>query len=98
MGTEAGEIERLKEKYNWGWFDNESPQHLVTVPAFYMSKYPITQEQWRAILNNNPSYFEGDNLPVEYVSWYDSMDFCKQLSARTGQSYTLPSEAQWEYA
>ncbi len=87
--------------------DNESPQHQVTVPKFYMGKFEVTQAQWRAVanspkvereLNPDPSRFKGDNLPVERVSWGDAVEFCQQLSQKTGREYRLPSEAEWEYA
>lgn len=77
---------------------DEGPQDKVTIQPFYMSKYPITQAQWQAVMENNPSYFKGDNRPVEKVSWHDAVAFCKKLSEKTSQSYHLPSEAQWEYA
>ena len=85
----------------------EGPQHEVTLAAFWMAKTPITQAQWREVagwekvkrdLNPDPSHFKGDNRPVEQVSWFDAMEFCHRLSQRTGKKYTLPSEAQWEYA
>jgi formylglycine-generating enzyme required for sulfatase activity len=87
--------------------DDERPQHLVTVSAFFMGKYPITQAQWKAVaslpkierdLSLNPSNFSGNNRPVEKVSWYDAVEFCQRLSKATGRDYRLPSEAQWEYA
>ena len=78
--------------------DNEWPQHQVSVPAFAMGRYAVTQAQWQAIVGNNPSQFKGDRRPVEHVSWYDAVEFCKKLSSRTGQKYRLPSEAEWEYA
>ena len=77
---------------------NESPQHEVTLQPFYMSKYPITQEQYEVMIGNNPSNFKGENRPVENVSWYDAIEFCKKLSSKTGKIYRLPSESQWEYA
>ena len=77
---------------------NESPQHEVILQAFYMSKYPITQNQYQAIMGNNPSSFEGESRPVEYVNWYDATEFCQKLSSKTGDVYVLPSESQWEYA
>ncbi|MDF0553754.1 bifunctional serine/threonine-protein kinase/formylglycine-generating enzyme family protein [Kamptonema sp. UHCC 0994] len=87
--------------------DNEKPQHLVTIQAFLMGKYAITQAQWKAIaklpkiqfdLNPDPSSFKGNNRPVEKVSWYDAVEFCARLSKKTGRNYRLPSEAEWEYA
>ena len=77
---------------------NESPQHQVTVPSFYMGKYELTQVQYQAIMGRNPSEFKGDNRPVETVSWNNAVEFCKKLSQKTGKNYRLPSEAEWEYA
>jgi formylglycine-generating enzyme required for sulfatase activity/energy-coupling factor transporter ATP-binding protein EcfA2 len=86
---------------------SEYPRHKVRVSPFLMGKYPVTQAQWRAIasltpvereLILQPSYFKGDNCPVESVSWYDAVEFCKRLSRATGRDYRLPSEAEWEYA
>jgi formylglycine-generating enzyme required for sulfatase activity len=85
----------------------EGPQHEVTLGAFWMAQTPITQAQWRAVagwqkggrdLEPDPSEFKGANRPVEQVSWFDAQEFCRRLSQRTGRRYTLPSEAQWEYA
>ena len=81
--------------------DSENPQHQVTVPGFFMGKYPVTQAQYQAIMGTNPSYFKGSNRrnrPVESVSWNDAVKFCKKLSQRTGKTSRLPSEAEWEYA
>jgi formylglycine-generating enzyme required for sulfatase activity len=82
--------------------DNERPQHLVNVPAFFMGKYPITQAQYEAVMGTNPSGFkdkpDSASRPVETVSWEDAQAFCKKLSELTGREYRLPSEAQWEYA
>jgi formylglycine-generating enzyme required for sulfatase activity len=77
---------------------DENPQHQVTVPGFSMGKYEVTQKQYQAIMGSNPSDFKGENRPVERVSWDDAVAFCKKLSKKTGKNYTLPSEAQWEYA
>ncbi|ACK65854.1 serine/threonine protein kinase [Rippkaea orientalis PCC 8801] len=107
MGTDDEEIERLVKKFNWDYFRREKPQHQVRVPSFYMGKYPVTQAQWKAIaaldkididLKPTPSYFKGDQRPVEQVSWYDCVEFCKRLSKLTRKDYQLSSEAQWEYA
>jgi formylglycine-generating enzyme required for sulfatase activity len=90
-----------------GRSDNEGPQHQVTVPAFLMGKYQVTQAQWRAVanlpkvdrdLNPDPSLFNGDNRPVEQVSWDDAVEFCKRLSKAAGRGFRLASEAEWEYA
>lgn len=79
---------------------DEKPVHEVCVDDFYIGKYEVTQGQWRAIMGNNPSYFKncGDNCPVEQVSWSDVKDFINKLNQKTGQSYKLPTEAEWEYA
>ncbi|MDJ0775007.1 MAG: formylglycine-generating enzyme family protein [Mastigocoleus sp. MO_167.B18] len=90
-----------------GSIDSERPQHQVKVASFFMGKYPITQAQWKTValldqVNRNlrlePSYFKGDNLPVEQVSWYDAVEFCDRLSKHTNRPYNLPSEAEWEYS
>jgi eukaryotic-like serine/threonine-protein kinase len=78
---------------------DESPQHLVTVPEFYLGQTLVTQAQWQALMGSNPSKFQGNSkLPVDSVSWLDAMYFCQKLSQKTGQIYRLPSEAEWEYA
>jgi formylglycine-generating enzyme required for sulfatase activity len=81
-----------------GRWDCERPQHQVTVPSFFMGKYSVTQAQYQAIMGTNPSYNKGSNRPVESVSWNDAVKFCELLSERAGKKYSLPSEAQWEYA
>ena len=72
----------------------ESPQHQVTVPAFYGTTDPITQAQWQAVMGNNPSEFKGEKRPVECVSWDDAVEFCSKLSEKTGNKYRLLSEAE----
>ena len=79
-------------------YDDEKPQHQVTVKPFFMGKYEVTQAQWQAVMGNNPSYFNGDNRPVETISWEDAVAFCQRLSNMTGKTYRLASEAEWEYA
>ncbi|MEG5174999.1 bifunctional serine/threonine-protein kinase/formylglycine-generating enzyme family protein [Microcoleus sp. B3-D7] len=76
----------------------EGAQPTLNMPAFFMGKYEITQEQYQAVMGNNPSEFKGAKLPVEKVSWNDAVEFCKRLSKKTGKTYRLPSEAEWEYA
>ena len=79
--------------------DNEF-QHKVTLrKGFYMGVYNVTQEEWQAVMGNNPSEFKGEkNLPVEMVSWNDCQDFAKQLREKDKKLYRLPTEAEWEYA
>jgi formylglycine-generating enzyme required for sulfatase activity len=78
--------------------DGEKPTHQVTVSDFQMGIYEVTQKQWTAIMGSNPSFFHGDNLPVENVSWNTIQDFIVKLNQRTGKNYRLPTEAEWEYA
>ena len=79
---------------------NEKPVHRVKInKSFYLGIYPVTQSEWKAVMGKNPSYFEGDNLPVERVSWNDVQDFIKKLNDKEGgNKYRLPTEAEWEYA
>ncbi|OYD86654.1 peptidase C14 [Nostoc sp. 'Peltigera membranacea cyanobiont' 213] len=90
MGSPEGEA---------GRYEDESPQHQVKVPGFFMGKYEITQAQYQAIMRINPSQFKGEKRPVELVSWDEAVEFCKKLSQKnTEHTYRLPSEAEWEYA
>ena len=75
--------------------DNEKPQHVVQIQSFAMGKYPITQEQWFAVMGNNPSVHIGNTLPVQRVSWTDAHLFIEKLTQKTGYRYRLPSEAEW---
>ena len=80
----------------------EKPLHKVVISKpFYLGKYEVTQEEWAAVLGINPSRFKGPRNPVEQVSWEDCQNFLKKLDQKCGAaegSYSLPSEAQWEYA
>jgi formylglycine-generating enzyme required for sulfatase activity len=98
MGSPATEAERSKA---------EGPQRRVQLQSFFLGQTPVTQAQWQAVaswpqvgmmLDPNPALFEGANRPVENVNWEEAMEFCRRLSQRTKLYYTLPSEAQWEYA
>lgn len=80
-------------------YKSEKPQHKVTVKEFYIGKYPVTQAQYEAVINTNPSHFSSNpNNLVERVIWNDARKFCQKLSQLTGKEYQLPSEAEWEYA
>ena len=80
-------------------YDSEKPVHRVTLTNnYYIGKYEVTQALWQAVMGSNPSYFKGDDLPVEQVSWNDCQDFISKLNAMTGKRFRLPSEAEWEYA
>jgi formylglycine-generating enzyme required for sulfatase activity len=85
MGSEKGD-------------SDEKPVHTVTLDGFWIGKYEVTQRQYEALMGTNPSSFKGPNRPVEMVSWDDAAAFCRKLSQATGKTYTLPTEAQWEYA
>lgn len=83
------------------------PEHSVDLQTFYMSKYEITQLQWKVVammpkvrinLDPDPSTNKGEHKPVENVSWEEAYEFCDRLFWATGRKYTLPSESQWEYA
>ncbi|MBE9230835.1 SUMF1/EgtB/PvdO family nonheme iron enzyme [Cuspidothrix issatschenkoi LEGE 03284] len=107
VSIQAGRFQMGASREEDGSKEDERPQHLVNIKPFFMGRYPITQAQWRAIanlpkinrhLNPDPSYFKGDNLPVERVSWYEAQELCARISQKTGRIYRLPSEAEWEYA
>lgn len=71
----------------------------IEIPGFYLSKFLVTQGEWKAIMGNNPSKFKGDdNKPVETVSWDDAQAFIQKLNEKTGLNYRLPTEAEWEFA
>jgi hypothetical protein len=98
MGSPADEVGRAP---------NEGPQTQVTLSRpFWLGRTEVTQAQWQAIMGNNPSEFKGPTLPVERVSWDQAREFCRKLTAQeqnagrlpAGYAYTLPTEAQWEYA
>jgi formylglycine-generating enzyme required for sulfatase activity len=80
-------------------FDDEKPAHRVTLTkGFYMSLYPVTQEQWQVVMGSNPSRFQGADRPVETVTWNDCQDFCERLAKSMSTPVRLPTEAEWEYA
>jgi formylglycine-generating enzyme required for sulfatase activity len=83
---------------------DSTPVHQVSLQGFWIGATEVTQAQYKAVMGVNPSYFQApsypnsENRPVEMVSWDDAREFCAALSLVKGRTYTLPSEAQWEYA
>ena len=95
--------------FNMGSSDGQEDEHVhkVTInKCYWIGKYEVTQDEYQAIMGNNPSYFKGNNKPVECVNWHNAVDFCKKLTKRerqarrlpTAYEYRLPTEAEWEFA
>lgn len=77
----------------------DESQHEVTISkAFLMGVTEVTQKQYESVMGKNPSQFRGPNHPVDQVAWADAVEFCRRLSAKTGRTIRLPTEAEWEYA
>ena len=78
---------------------DESPVHSVTLSDYYIGETEVTQELWEAVMGSNPSYFSGNpQRPVEMVSWNYCKEFITKLNRLTGKNFSLPTEAEWEYA
>jgi len=89
MGSPVGEIGRASNEF----------QRQVTVSSFYMGKYEVTQSEYQEVMGNNPSYFIGQNLPLEQVNWFDSVEFCNKLSEKNGLTpvYTIDeNNVSWD--
>lgn len=98
MGSTTEDVERVTRLETWferwevqQWLRREMPQHRVAVPGFLMGKTPITQEQWRAVMETNPSDFSDPSRPVENVSWWEAIEFCDRKIENYGQTLS-PSE------
>jgi eukaryotic-like serine/threonine-protein kinase len=89
MGSPASEKER---------YDDEVQHEVEITKGFWLGKYPVTQFEYEAVTAENPSKFKGPKLPVETVDWSRAKDFCRRLSDKDGNDYSLPTEAEWEYA
>ena len=102
MGSTEADIKAVLAKYPEAkeWVPYEVPAHKVTLTRpFYIGKCEITQEQWEAAMNTNPSKFKGPKNPVETVSWDECRRFLARLSQKhPGKTFRLPTEAEWEYA
>ena len=86
--------EQGEDAYSW-----EKPVHRVSLSSYLIGKHEVTQGLWREVMGSNPSYNKaGDDYPVENVSWLDCQEFVAKLNARTGMTFRLPTEAEWEYA
>ena len=79
-------------------YSDEQPANKVTLDSYYIGSTPVTQVLWKSVMGNNPSYFKGEKLPVEQVSWKDCQEFIKKLNQLTGKQFKLPTEAEWEFA
>ena len=89
MGSPKEEKER---------FENETQHQVRLTKGFFMASHLVTQEQWQAVMGNNPSNFQGEkNLPVDQISWDNCQEFIKSLREKDKKPYRLPSEAEWEY-
>ncbi len=94
MGSPKGEEGRDPDELN-----NETQHKVTLTKGFYMGVHLVTQEQWQAVMGDNPSHFKGENkLPVEQVNWDDCQEFVKKLRDKDKKRYRLPSEAEWEYS
>jgi formylglycine-generating enzyme required for sulfatase activity len=82
MGSPLSEVDR---------FGNETQHSVMISKPFYIGKYEVTQKEWVDVMGSNPSYFKGDNLPVEQVSWYDAIEYCNKRSQKEGltPAYTI---------
>lgn len=97
--VEGGTFE-MKETVSAGFLGLSSEERVqtTTLSDYFIGETQVTQALWQAVMGSNPSKFKGDNLPVERVSWNDCQDFIRKLNSLTGQTFRLPTEAEWEFA
>ncbi len=88
---------RTSSKAYWN-DDSDKPAHQVTVSSFYICRYEVTQQLWKAFMGTNPSWTKADNMPVEWVNWVTAQKFIQKLNAYSGKRFRLPTEAEWEFA
>ncbi len=81
-----------------GRITNETQRRVTFANGIRISVYEVTQKEWRLIMSTSPSYFKGDDLPVERITWLEAVDFCRRLSKKEKKRYRLPTEEEWEYA
>ena len=106
VGIKPGTFTMGSPDSELGRFYNEKQHQVTLTKGYWLGKYEVTQRQWKAVMGDNPSNFKGDDQPVEQVSWENVMKFCRNLTAQERKAgrlseeyeYTLPTEAQWEYA
>ena len=94
----AGKFKMGSPASEEGRADDEVLHDVTISKLYYMSKYEVMQDQWQAVMGDNPSFIKGGNFPITRVSWEDCQEFIKKLNAITNASYRLPTEAEWEYA
>ena len=87
-------------EYETGRSSDEIMHEVTLTKGFYIQKTPVTQEQWKAVMGNNPASFSdgGGDCPIENISWNECQEFIRRLNARKEGIYRLPTEAEWEYA
>lgn len=79
--------------------DDEKPVHWVRISKpFYIATTEVTQALWEAVMGSNPSVFVDPTKPVDNISWADAQRFINKLNQMTGETFAMPTEAQWEYA
>ncbi|MBQ2731482.1 MAG: formylglycine-generating enzyme family protein [Opitutales bacterium] len=102
----AGTFMMGSPKSEQEYFSDEKQTEVKLTEPFALAESEITQAQWCAVMEKNPSFHQGENFPVECVSWHEALAFCRELTRRErasgklprGMKFSLPTEAQWEFA